>query len=331
MNRAKRVKTLVLLCASALSLIATTGWPNEGVFPDARTGDYLIRYKGGAGVIEEVIFYSKAKVDPEVKSRVMLMPDGSIGYSFKVRNVGDAKQHLTSIMFDASDADGATQSSSLHWDPYVFEDVEKSIHLVSWSSILIPDSQLEAATLRKGLAPGSEFAEFFIGSRHLPGVGVMRLSSDPSETTGYPDDGPDYDTDIGKKVYELETHNYVPRHAAIPLIHLGTPFDVVETLSSMQAHIKKDLIQMRLVEPGFAAELDRLLQSAIDASKVGATKALAGKLKDFRQAIQKASPGVDVDEAWMSDDGKGGNPNRLIDRLAARVLFFDIKYIEKHL
>ena len=92
---------------------------------------------------------------------------------------------------------------------------------------------------------------------------------------------------------------------------------------------------MKLIDPTFASQLDRLFQTAIAAAKGGNTVALKGNLKDLRQMLKREHADVDKeDEDWdKEDDGKGKekDKSRQIDKLAAKVLDFDLKYIQKRL
>jgi len=142
--------------------------------------------------------------------------------------------------------------------------------------------------------------------------------------------------EFGKQVAELEhpERNSVPRTAAVPLIPVPNPFDPAAVLTSVQKHVNQDLVAMKLVDPAFAFQLDRMLQAAIAAAKGGNTVALKSNLKDLRHMLKREHADVDAEDD-DKDDGENDDQQkakvRLIDKLAAKVLDFDFKYVEQRL
>ncbi len=150
-----------------------------------------------------------------------------------------------------------------------------------------------------------------------------------------PDEGPDPNSSVGVAYHELRRNDFVPRPVAVPLIPVSNPFDAATVLTSMQKHVNQDLVGMKLIDPTFASQLDRLFQTAIAAAKGGNIVALKSNLKDLRQLLKREHADVDKDDedGDKDDDGKNKEKDKsqLIDKLAARVLDFDLKYIQKRL
>ncbi len=84
---------------------------------------------------------------------------------------------------------------------------------------------------------------------------------------------------------------------------------------------------MKLVDPAFASQLDRLLTAAADAARLGNTKGVTSNLKDLRRLLRKEYGDLEEDEDFEDDGGKDKKKSVFIDRLAARVLDFDAKYV----
>ena len=142
---------------------------------------------------------------------------------------------------------------------------------------------------------------------------------------------------MGKQLSELEANNFVPRPAAVPLISVPDPFDAAAVLGSLREHVKTDLINLDQIDPVFAAQLDRLFETAIAAVNQGNLAAARSDIKALRRLLHKEHKGLEKadddkdkkakkdEEDEAHDKGKTG----LITKLAAKVLDFDLKYIEK--
>jgi hypothetical protein len=90
------------------------------------------------------------------------------------------------------------------------------------------------------------------------------------------------------------------------------------------------MVAMRLVEPSLVSGLDRWLEAAITAAKAGNTPALKADIKEARKLLKREYADVDDDrDEAGEDDGKERRKTARIDKLAARVLDFDLKYVER--
>ena len=178
-----------------------------------------------------------------------------------------------------------------------------------------------------GLAAGRSESGFGYMSSDLPGVGVVQLSG-ATPVFGFPDEGPDPESEVGKQLNQLETNDFVPRPAAIPRIPNPTPFNAAVVLGGIQQHIKTDIASMQLIDPALLASIDRGLTRAIAAAQGGNTPSLLHEIKNLRQLLKQEHADVDKDDDG-DDDDKEKQPKSRIAKLAAKVLDFDLKYVEK--
>ncbi len=129
---------------------------------------------------------------------------------------------------------------------------------------------------------------------------------------------------------EIEKQNYIGRFAAVPLIPVPSPFDAATVLTSLQKHVKEDLVGMALIDPVLASKLDPLFVAAIDAAQRGNAEGARKAIKDIRHLLKREHEDIDKDEDRDDDqDDRKHKNKRLIDKLAAKVLDFDLKYVEK--
>lgn len=296
----------------------------EGVVVNPDTGNYTITYKDD-DTFSEVVFEPSTKIDPILKSKFHISENKNvITYRYKLKSGKQSKQNIDALTINISNASGEPKSPK-DWDGRTVPNLVDDRLRLSW----IYDGNVDLG----GLKPNEGLTGFGLESYDFPGVGVVKITGAARPTTwlGIPDPA----SAIGAQVNNLRANDFVPRPAAVPLIPVPNPFDAAAVLTSMQKHVNQDLIGMKLIEPAFASQLDRLFQTAIAAAKGGNTVALKGNLKDLRQMLKREHADVDKDDDdWdKEDDGRGKEKDkfRLIDKLAARVLDFDLKYVQKRL
>lgn len=89
---------------------------------------------------------------------------------------------------------------------------------------------------------------------------------------------------------------------------------------------------MKLLDATFSAQLDRYLVAAADAYRHNQSKAGKEHIETLRKMLKKEHEDLGRDEEHESDKSQKKNDDKesaLIDRLAARVLDFDLKYVMK--
>jgi len=111
------------------------------------------------------------------------------------------------------------------------------------------------------------------------------------------------------------------------------PFDAATVLTGLKTHLRDDLVPMKLVEPVFAERFNGLLDAAIDAARRNNIAGLRDHLKQLRLMLKGfGEPGETDHTANIPEDQI--NTKRWphpVARLAARVLDYDLAYIEKRI
>lgn len=296
----------------------------EGVVLNPETGDYTVTYKGSQGFFAEVIFVPATKIDSTLKSKFKDSRDSNgIRYSYKVKNGVGSKQNIDQLITLVSNVTPGSLEAPQRWEAHAIpQPPSQGPNLIlSWTYF--------GGEYLSGLAPGKSLAGLSLESSDLPGIALVKISgaAPTTEWLGHYPVGV-----VGDQMEEIEKNNHIPRFAAVPKIPVGQPFDPALTLTGLQKHVNQDLVSMKLVDPVFASQLDRGLQAAIDAAKINNTKALKDHLKDLRHVLKREHGDVDKEDD-EDDDGDGDKVKKpgLIDKLAARVLDFDIKYVEKRI
>ncbi len=319
-------RTALAALATASVIILPASAQEEGVFLDPQTDDYLVRFLD-EGELQETTFYPRTKVDPSVKSKFTLVSEGVIAYRYKIRNARTSKQDLRGIdIYPRHAYETGLVTPPGPWRSVISRDSTVDRYSVGW--VYLATAAKNAGLATRGLPPGSQ-AQFGLRAAALPGIEMMRFQGS-AKITMMPGEGPDPESAVGKQLDALERNDFVLRAAATPIISVPSPFDAVAVLGGLQAHIQNELLDMNLVDPVFALQLDRGLQAAIDAAKHGNQVALRAELKALRHELKRAHPELteneDADEDWGDEDK---NTKRPIAKLAAKVLDFDIKYVLK--
>lgn len=331
MTTIKLNRTFYPICALFLLFaVPAFAQQQESLTYDPQTGKYTMYYYSNdePGKLERSVFELPNKIDPTIKSKVKISDTGPIRYEYKITNGKASKQNLELMRLWVSHAYVSGQSTPEGWRGLTVPSAKTPEVIVSWS--------YWSDEYGTGLKPSNSQSGFGYESRDLAGVAIIEargavMPSQREDYTGNMD--PHADTEIGKQYWKLlETSEYVRRFAAAPKISVPDPFDTAVVLSGIQKHLNQDLVFLKLIDPVFASQLDRLLQAAIDAAKINATKAVRDHLKDLRKLLKKEHDDADKEDNEVESDPekvKGGQV--LIDKLAAKVLDFDFKYVEKRL
>jgi len=137
-------------------------------------------------------------------------------------------------------------------------------------------------------------------------------------------------TDIAKQMWQLEKNNFVSRNAAVPTIAVPTPFDAAVLLDRIQAHTHT-WIAMQLLDATFSSQLDRYLVAAAEAYRRNQAKAGKEHIETLREMLKREHKDLDHDDDEKNDDHRASSQRIMIDRLAARILEFDLKYVLKRM
>lgn len=186
-----------------------------------------------------------------------------------------------------------------------------------------------------GVIPaGRMLSGFGFNSLDLPGVGMSRTDG-MGDVLGFPDEGPLEDSSVFAELNRLRDNDFIVRPAAVPMVAVPSPFDAAVLLDRIQAqtHI---WIGMQLLDASFSSLLDRYLVAAADAYRHNQPKAGKEHIETLRKILKKEHEDLGRDEENESGKSQEKNDDRksanvAIDRLAARVLDFDLKYVLKRM
>jgi hypothetical protein len=294
----------------------------ERIVRDSRTSEYVIEYIGNDGTLKTVRWTPATNIDVTVRSKFNQSND-RIQYRYAIKN---HKRALQPVLGFRVLVRGTTKEDDLsapgNWRASLkenFDDPAAGIW-VSWTPYR---SQFS-------LLPGENLSGLDMLHTELPGVGMARARGLMSVLT-YPDEGPG-----GALIKFMEDGGFlkkasegVSRLAAVPRIPNPPPFNVVVVLVGIQKHVMEDMASMQLIDPALLASIDRGLTQAIAAAQGGNTPSLLHEIRSLRQLLKQEHPDVDKDNDGDRDDDKEKKVKSRIDKLAARVLDFDLKYVEK--
>lgn len=301
----------------------------DSITVDPNTGDYIIKYRGfirpgQPEVWHRVVFIPATKINPSIKSEMVIKdPEhGVLVYRYKFTNGRDSRQALEGERFNVSNANSNTQMTPHDWKGLITPDYRSTGFLVAWS--------FNGVESLGGLKPGKTQSGFGFESTDLSGVGTIELWGAAPAAQGFPDEGPDELSPIRDKFTTLTNEDFVTRRAAVPQIIVPDPFDAAVVLTNLQRHIDQDLIKMKLIDSVLVTQLDRLFLAAIDAAKRNNISGLRNNLKDIRQVLKEEHEDIDKDEDEDKDENQKAKSSA-IDKLAAKVLDFDVKYVLKRI
>lgn len=293
----------------------------EGIVYNSTTGDYTVTYKSGySGQLEAVTFIPSTKIDPSVKSVVKFDKERNIfSYEFKVKNGTKSQQNIDQMIVLVRSFVQGSLASPGGWPGSAVLALGGGGVRLSWSTN-------ERGELR-GLAPGAVLKDIALESLDLPGMAHMEIRGNRPITkwmSHYPAG------EVGDQMDLLLKNDFVPRTVAVPRIPVPAPFNAAVVLGSVQQHVKTDMVSMQLIDPALLTLIDRSLTQAIAAAQGGNTTSLLHEIKSLRKLLKQEHADVDKDDDGGQDnDDKEKKTDSPIDKLAARVLDFDLKYVEK--
>jgi len=323
---------------------------DESIIFNQTTGNYLINhYSPLDKKFEQLIFIPATKINPTLSSKLKL-EESVVHYEFKLVSGQDSQQNIVHIILDpVSSVTSSLPDIPLNAPPgKIMGDMISVANYFDtpkpWlASLAYSDGQMSfrvgwRTLVAQGMNPGGQ-AIFGFNSHDLPGIiqaEIFGYAPDSQDIDG--EEIPDSPKDAGedpfwKQYFSLLQNNYVPRLAAVPVIAVPDPFDPVALLGSIQSEMHK-WIGKNLLDTAFSMQLDRYFQSAIDAYRLNQPKIGKQQIKAMRELIKKEQPDMDRDEEHESDKNHEKNDDRrsaLIDRLAARVLDFDLAYVTKRM
>ena len=292
----------------------------ESIVLDPETGNYTVVYESvyGKGLFQKIIFIPATKIDPRVQSSFKQKKDGMISYKYKIMNQRASKQAIDVVSILVSEIEQYSEEVPDNWGGGSAPEPPHT--RVGWSY----DGRDVG-----GIQPGHTLGNFGLVSTDLPGISKMQLHG-ATPVQGYPDEGPALESEVGKKLGALEVNDHVLRHVVVPRIAINDPFSASRVLTGIQRHLH-ELVILEVIDAAFSSRLSVLITSAIDSAKQGNLVVARNSIKEARHLIKKEQTGLSQVE-WVEKEkptSKGKQP--LIAKLAAKVLDFDLAYVEKRL
>ncbi|MBI5891354.1 MAG: hypothetical protein HZB47_11865 [Nitrosomonadales bacterium] len=342
------ISTVVGLLLLSASIRASAALPGESIILNPHTGDYTITYwdfpKSPKKQLRQAIFVPSTKIVPTVGSEFQLRKNEEIKYFYRVVNNSRSRQSLVALRLDqvsgiisaipllSSEPEIDDQAvverlveagiealtTPTRWNGGSYASPKGGL-LISWSYAILNEP-------KDGLMPGDTQGGFGFLSKDLPGIGVAELSGH-APVSMYPGEGPT--GDLGKELETIEQNDFVSRPAAVPTIAVPAPFDAALLLDRIRAEMQTWPAK-QLLDPAFAAQLDRYLVAAAEAYRLNNIKAGKEHIDTLRKLLERDHKHLDHDDEDNDDpDERKAATHLSIDRLAARVLDFDLRYVLK--
>lgn len=346
------MKTLTKFCWSIgivtmLASLYAQAYPGEGIVLDPVTGNYTITYwdeEEPAG-LEQTTFVPATKIIPAIRCKFRLDGARDVAYSYTISNGAAAKQAIVGLSLEQTarvkgerDFPAVTATAD-EVEQAIFANMSALDSPESWSGNIYSVRGYSRIVWRLdeletgGVKAGRTQAGFGFTSPALPGLSEARMKG-IGAVFGYAGDGPAMDSAIRPELDRLRKNNFIARNAAIPTIAVPTPFDAAVTLERIQTHMHT-WIAKQLLDPAFSSQLDRYFQSAISAFRLNQPKVGKKHIQTMRELIKKEHADSDreddKDDRGEKGDDHDKNKRDLIDRLAARILDFDLKYVTKRM
>lgn len=322
--------------------------PGESIVLDQVTGDYKLTYldeqDDGSKILSHATFVPATKIVPVIYSKFKLNQTGAVNYNYSVSSGAQSLQVLNNVSFDivgkvvgSQDLPTNMQTSTVAQAFSVLEANQLALTTPNgWRGSISTykngaSINWHSVDLSAGIQPKGHIKGFGFISQSLPGLGAAQLKGARRFANGYGGEGPEPGSDIAKQIQALDDKDFVPRNTAVPTIAVPTPFDAAVTLERIQTQMHT-WIGMKLLDATFSAQLDRYFQSAISAYHLNQPQVGRKQIETMRALINKEHQDLGRDEEHESDKNHEKNDDRksaMIDRLAARVLDFDLDYVLK--
>ena len=327
----------VLFAVSISISFSVYSQPGESIILNPSTGDYTVTYWNGES-LENIVFVPSTKITPAIHSKFSLVSVEKIIYRYTVSSKRQSKQILNSIRFDPVYQLIAGQSITTDFDALTAEQESTALATPNgWGGRIASSLSGNGARVSwhpvsglTGIKPGGTMRGFGFSSYALPGLGVVQFEGD-HPVLAFPDEGFGPDSAIADEFYRLP--DFVPRNAAVPMIAVPDPFDAAALLESIQTQTHT-WIAMQLLDATFSSQLDRSFQSAISAYHLNQPRVGKQEIQTIRELLKKEQPDLGRDEEHESEKNHEKHDDRktaLIDKLAVRVLDFDLEYVTQRM
>lgn len=336
--------------------------PGESITRDPITGNYTAIYWGedddGHGSLERATFETATKIEPAVRSRLKLHQDWGIGYQYQISNGKAAKQSIVMLdlyglplntqMLNTQKVLGSDGAVLIEFYNFGMQAPVNTCWYgsganngqtvnVGWMCKTW-DSTTNSDNTSWGIAPGTSLGGFGLASTDLPGIFVAKLIGNTkwhhfsyswhlSENSGMED-----------QMGDIVNNDNIPHNIAAPLISVPTPFDPAIVLDNLRTHVAT-WPSKQLVDTTLAAQLDAELIATATAYRTNQPQVARDHIEILLDMIRREHKDIDRDDddehdnkrAEKESDRKSTTQPIRLDRLAARVLDFDLKYVLKRM
>lgn len=322
------------------------GQPGESIVLDPFTGNYVVTYLGydestqKRTALRVVTFEPATKIEPTVHTIFKIESGGVVAYQFEIQNGSLSRQSMVMILIDPVRS-LVSSGQLMQLGVNLQSNATAENYGIASYPLNTPSGWIGRATesrlggmrlswsSRKASLPiGAKRNGFGFFSQDLPSIGLAQLRGN-SVITAWPDEGPI--GEVADQLDKLVKNDFVLRNIAVPAITIPVPFDPAIVLDNLRTHFAT-WTGKQLVDAAFAAQLDRYLSAAADAYRLNNTKVGKEHLETIHELLEKEHKHLDSDEDEASDKDELKPTTRLnIDRLAARVLDFDLRYVLKRM
>ena len=363
------MKTTQFLVGLLLAIFVTTTCAiaaplrkDERIVRDPVTGDYTAYFWADDETDLEMaiaIFVPATKIDPTVRSNFKIIESWNVRYTYTVSNGAKAKQSIFKIRIpnlpvNARISNSIVVSNSDNTNSIEFFESALSVPNVKWSgSGARTDKGVNIGWLQNswseatnnfdtsiGIKPNEKLNGFGFISNDLPGVWTAKLLGNTLYNrfdSSY--EFPDAEiSDITRQMDEIVAKNYIPYNIAAPLIAIPTPFDPAIVLDNLRTHVAT-WPSKQLADATFAAQLDAEMIAVANAYRSNQPEVARDHIEIMLDMIRREHKDIDHEDDDEDDNKRGEKEHERkattqpirIDRLAARVLDFDLKYVLKRM
>jgi hypothetical protein len=186
-----------------------------------------------------------------------------------------------------------------------------------------------------GIEPGSSQGGFVVLRPELPGVARTYIQGSIEEPWGL--DGLPETPFWTAKVNEIEEQDYLLVPVLAPIIPVPNPYNGAELARRLKAHVQTWLTYGH-INADVLTRLNRQFDVLIPALEINNKQAARAAVTAIRKECTDSNSGLGDDKAGDDDEHdsealprtpaqRGAAPALALDRVAARALMFDLRYL----
>lgn len=316
------MKYRLFLLAAAFSSCAPRAWAlEEGVFFNAATGNYTVRYNTPAdadGPAWQVsgVFFPNTKIAPGVTASMERLTQDKFRYRYAVTNAESGEQPLIGVGLPCDSVSVLENVTLVSGWQTITTAGQSEPSNVRWNFTDLS----EAPTLAtKGLQPGQSQSGFGFDSAYLPGFdfGCFRGNA-PLKTysSQWLDPANPFMAAMAETLDDLGRNNRIAVPLMSPAVAVTLPLDLATVVTNLRAHVA-GWPARDFMDEALWARVDDLLSQAESSAKSGNNTGAAAHLLRIRTELRLYY--TDLDVAPASDT----------KRQAAKVLDYDVAYLSQ--